>query len=175
MGETKVFVGNVNFNATKLELQDFFQDCRGIMEVAIILDRDNRRSKGYAFIIFNSEELAKDAVSRMDGQDFLGRPLKVKLADNQENNRSFKDFDSGRGKYDNMNYNGRGGAYGDAWEGYSGAHGYRPNDDYGRSGYGDDRMSYYRYLQPQHRYGSGDHYSNGSYGRGDQHSGYNYY
>ena len=174
MGEKKVFVGNVNFNASKDELWDFFRDCRGILEVAIIIDRDNRRSKGYAFIIFDSEEAAREAVNRMDGQEFQGRPLKVKLADNQDNNRSFKDFDSGRDKYDGYNRGGRG-AYGDAWRAYAANQGYRLNDDYSGSNYGHDRSGYdYRYQQ--YRYGSGDHHgSNAYYGRDDQHTGYNYY
>jgi len=171
MGETKVFVGNVNFKATKDELSDFFSDCRAIREVAIILDRDTRRSKGYAFIIFTDIDAAKDAVTRMDGKDFQGRPLKVRVADNQDNNRSFKGFDDGREPAPN-NYNH--GGYGDMHPGsYGGGGGYR-HGDYG-SGYG----SYGGRGEYNYSYGGGDSYSdyyrrNERHGYSNERSYYNY-
>ena len=163
MAEIKVFVGNVNFKATKDELSDFFCDCRAIREVAIILDRETRRSKGYAFIIFTDEGAARDAVSKMDGKDFQGRPLKVRVADNQDNNRSFKGFDDNREPAYNH------GGYGDMHHGSYGG-GYRQHD-YG-SGYGS-----YGGSRGGYDYGGGDSYSD-YYQRNEGHgfsNGHNYY
>ena len=149
MGEVKVFVGNVNFKATKDDLSRFFCDCQAISEVAIILDKHTRSSKGYAFIIFSNEEAAKDAVARMNGQSFQGRPLKVKLADNQENNRSFKNFDVDKGRDCNNLYDQ--GGYGDMYQRQYGSN-YPHPGDYGGYSYGANRGGY------NDSYGSGDYY-----------------
>ena len=160
-----MFVGNVNFNATKDELSDFFRDCRAITDIAIILDRNTRQSKGYAFVIFADEDAAKEAVSRMHGQDFQGRPLKVKLADHQDNNRSFKDFDARANK--SQHDSGRLSGYGDSWpRSYDGYSGYghessrgRLTYDYGYNGGYDYHNDYRR--NDQYNYSKGDSYYQG--------------
>ena len=172
MAETKVFVGNVNFKATKQELSEFFGDCRSIREVAIILDRDTRRSKGYAFIIFTNGDDARDAVSKKDGQDFQGRPLKVRVADNQDNNRSFKGFDNNGESSSNYSH----GGYGDMYQGHQGSYGggYRQNDYGAGSGYGSYGSGRDGYS---HNYGGGDYYRE-YYRRNEGHgysNGHNYY
>ncbi|XP_076804082.1 RNA-binding protein 3-like [Clavelina lepadiformis] len=173
MGDCKVFVGNLNFKATQLELQDFFKCCKAVKDVAVIMDRNTGRSKGYAFIMFGTEEAAKEAVEKMNEEVFQGRPLAVKVASNQDNNRAFTEFRGGRNNNSNywpgdVSYGdmGRGGGYGPGpggyvHDGYGHGGGYGGYNDgggygggYGHGEYSSGRAYYGRYAGHNDHYGS---------------------
>ncbi|MCH2535364.1 MAG: RNA-binding protein [Bdellovibrionales bacterium] len=79
----KLYVGNVPFNASEEELQDFFGSVGSVSSVKVIRDRDTGRSKGFAFVEMESDNLAQDALS-LDGSEFLQRNLKVSIARERE-------------------------------------------------------------------------------------------
>lgn len=80
----KLYVGNVPFAATEEELQDVFEKVGPVTSVKVIRDRDTGRSKGFAFVEMENENMAQDALS-LDGADFLQRNLKVSIAREREN------------------------------------------------------------------------------------------
>lgn len=80
----KLYVGNVSFNASEEQLTDHFAAFGTVTSCKIITDRDTGRSKGFAFIEMSSEEEAAEAISKLDGQDFDGRGLRVNEAKPQE-------------------------------------------------------------------------------------------
>ena len=78
---TKLFVGNLSYNATEAGLRTTFEaDGRQVREVALIMDRDTGRPKGFAFIQMGSEQDAKAAIAALDGKDLDGRAMKVNEA-----------------------------------------------------------------------------------------------
>lgn len=79
----KLYVGNVPFGASEEELQDFFGSVGAVSSVKVIRDRDTGRSKGFAFVEMESDNLAQDALS-LDGSEFLQRNLKVSIARERE-------------------------------------------------------------------------------------------
>ena len=77
---TKLFVGNLPFNATENDLQDHFAQAGTVISVNIMQDRATGRSRGFAFIEMGSEAEAAQAVSQFHQKDFQGRPLTVNEA-----------------------------------------------------------------------------------------------
>ena len=76
----KVYVGNLVFDADRLDVLDLFSDY-GSEEVFMGKDKFTGRSKGFAFVTLESDAMAKNAVEDLNGTDFAGRPLNVAIAD----------------------------------------------------------------------------------------------
>ena len=57
-------------------------------KVAIIIDRETGRSKGFGFVEMESDDGAQSAVSQLDGQEFEGRSLRVSEAKPQPERES---------------------------------------------------------------------------------------
>jgi len=71
-----VFVGNVDRTATENDLRLLFASCGKIVRATIVKDHATGTSRGYAFIEFETEEGAQQALLK-DSQAFRGQPLKV--------------------------------------------------------------------------------------------------
>jgi len=77
---TKLFVGNLGFDVTENDLQDFFAGFGPVTEVNLITDRDTGRSRGFAFVTMATPEGAKAALEGSAGKNIKGRNLKVSEA-----------------------------------------------------------------------------------------------
>ncbi len=77
---TKLYVGNLSFDTTENDLQDYFASVGGVKEVALIQDKFTGRSRGFAFVTMDSREDAEKAIQQFNGQSFQGRPLVVNEA-----------------------------------------------------------------------------------------------
>ena len=79
--KNKVFVGNLAWDLTEAELADAFEEmCGPVIDAKIITDRETRRSRGFGFITFESDEGAKIAHEKMAGVEIKGRPVNVNNA-----------------------------------------------------------------------------------------------
>ena len=74
---SKLYVGNLSYGTTQDELEAIFAAVGAVVDVAVITDRETGRSKGFAFVEMESEELAKTAIEQLDGADLGGRTLRV--------------------------------------------------------------------------------------------------
>jgi len=77
---TKLFVGNLGFDVTENDLQDFFAGFGPVTEVNLITDRDTGRARGFAFVTMATAEGAQAAIDGSAGKDLKGRNLKVSEA-----------------------------------------------------------------------------------------------
>jgi RNA recognition motif-containing protein len=77
---TKLFVGNLTYNTTENELQEYFSQAGSVISVNIMQDRATGRSRGFAFIEMGSPAEAAKAVEMLHQKDFQGRPLTVNEA-----------------------------------------------------------------------------------------------
>ena len=77
---TKLFVGNLSFNATENQLQDLFSAHGNVIEVDVIMDKFSGRPRGFAFVTMESKEAADAAVQALNGKDVDGRALTVNEA-----------------------------------------------------------------------------------------------
>ena len=78
---SKLFVGNLSFNATEDELRSIFeQDGRKVERVSIITDRDTGQPRGFGFVEMGSPADAEAAIAAVDGYELDGRRLRVSEA-----------------------------------------------------------------------------------------------
>ncbi len=78
--ENKLFVGNLSWHAEEQELQDLFAKAGNVTEVAIMRDKFTGRARGFAFVTMSTDAEAEEAVRMFEGQEFMGRPMKVNVA-----------------------------------------------------------------------------------------------
>lgn len=78
--QTRLYVGNLPFQAQDRDLQDFFSSAGVVTNVNLMMDRVTGRSRGFAFVEFSTPEEAQRAVDMFNGKDFSGRPLTVNIA-----------------------------------------------------------------------------------------------
>jgi len=76
----KLFVGNLSWNSTQESVESLFSQYGTITDAALITDRMTGRSKGIAFITFETEEGAKAAMEALNGYELDGRQLIVNIA-----------------------------------------------------------------------------------------------
>ena len=104
---TKLFVGNLSFNATENQLQEMFGAHGNVVGVDVILDKFSGRPRGFAFVTMETKEGADAAVQALNGKDLDGRALTVNEArPREERPRSGGD---GGGGYRSGRDGGRGG------------------------------------------------------------------
>jgi RNA recognition motif-containing protein len=80
----RLYVGNLSFQTTELEVQDAFSAIDSVTEVKLILDRDTGRSRGFAFVSMSTEEGARRAMAEMNGRNLHGRDLRVTEAEERQ-------------------------------------------------------------------------------------------
>lgn len=81
---SKVFVGNLDFKATRDQLEGLFGEAGAIQDVFIPVDRETGRPRGFAFVEFDSEESAEKAIKQFDGHELGGRALRVNMAEERQ-------------------------------------------------------------------------------------------
>ena len=77
---TKLFVGNLSFNATQNQLQDLFGAHGTVLEVDLVRDKFSGRPRGFGFVTMESKEGAEAAIKALHGKDLDGRALTVNEA-----------------------------------------------------------------------------------------------
>jgi RNA recognition motif-containing protein len=75
----KLYVGNLPYNISDDQLSGMFAKFGTPDSARVITDRDTGQSKGFGFVEFNDDALAKEALS-LNGTEFGGRALKVNEA-----------------------------------------------------------------------------------------------
>jgi|SRR3954468_10551873 cold-inducible RNA-binding protein len=76
----RLYVGNMAFGTTEMDLRDHFGQAGQVAEVKVMLDRETGRPRGFAFVEMSTDAEAANAISQLDGRDLGGRPLKVNEA-----------------------------------------------------------------------------------------------
>lgn len=87
--QTKLYVGNLNWKTADQDLIDFFNQYvaeGNAVNATVIMDRETNRSRGFAFVSFQTNDEAKAALAA-DGQSLQGRPLRVNVAKSREDSR----------------------------------------------------------------------------------------
>ncbi len=77
---TKIYVGNMSYEATEDELRDLFSPHGTVESVSIITDRYTGRARGFGFVEMSTEAEADTAIAELNNKEFGGRTLKVNKA-----------------------------------------------------------------------------------------------
>ena len=74
----KVFLGNLSWSVTTEGLETLLRaDGYSFKAARVVLDRETGRSRGFAFVEFDTEEAAREAIETLDGHEVEGRPLRA--------------------------------------------------------------------------------------------------
>jgi RNA recognition motif-containing protein len=78
---TRLYVGNLPFSASAEDVRAKFSEIGEVADVHVVMDRDTGRPRGFAFVTMGSPAQAQDAIAKLNGQMFDGRPLRVNEAE----------------------------------------------------------------------------------------------
>jgi RNA recognition motif-containing protein len=76
----RLFVGNLSYEATEASLREHFSAVGPLSYIYLPVDRDSGKPRGFAFVEFNEQAHAEEAMRRFNNQLFMGRPLAVNEA-----------------------------------------------------------------------------------------------
>ena len=77
---SKLYVGNLSFDTTEIDLQDTFAEAGTVSEVALMQDKFTGKSRGFGFVTMSSAEEGQKAINLFHGKSVQGRPLTVNEA-----------------------------------------------------------------------------------------------
>ncbi len=124
---TKLYVGNLSYDATEAGLTEDFSKAGPVKSVKIIMDQMSGRSRGFAFVEMETPEAAQSAIEAFDGKELYGRALKVNVAQ-ERSERPPRSFGGGRREGGGGGRREGGGGYG------GGGGGRREGGDWGNRG-----------------------------------------
>ena len=76
----KLYVGNLSFNTTQDQIHKLFSQAGVITDIAVILDRETGRSRGFCFVEMATEDGFREAIRRFNGYRLDNRILTVNEA-----------------------------------------------------------------------------------------------
>lgn len=82
----KIFLGGLPANATETELRSFFSKYGKVMEVVIMYDQEKKKSRGFGFLSFESE----DSIERVCAEHYVtfnGKQVECKRAEPRDMSR----------------------------------------------------------------------------------------
>ena len=77
MESNRLFISNIDFEVTTEELRTMFEEIGPCLSVVIAVDRETKRSRGFAFIEMEGKSEAERAVKELNERMINGRPMKV--------------------------------------------------------------------------------------------------
>ena len=77
---TKLYVGNLPYEATESDLQALFEGSGQVASINIVRDRATGQARGFAFVEMSDAESATRAISELDKHQYGGRSLTVNEA-----------------------------------------------------------------------------------------------
>ncbi|MBI2382073.1 MAG: RNA-binding protein [Gammaproteobacteria bacterium] len=86
-----IYVGNLSFKASEDEIRALFSAHGNVHGVKVVMDRETGRPRGFAFVEMDGED-AEAAIRALDGKEFIGRPLRVNMAQERERSAGPRNF-----------------------------------------------------------------------------------
>lgn len=91
-----IYVANIPWKASEDQLKTLFAEYGEVTSAKIIMDKVTQRSRGFGFVEMADESAGKQAITSLNGADFLGKNLVVNEARPREE-RSSGNFRGGSG------------------------------------------------------------------------------
>lgn len=76
----KIFVGNIPDDSTDDSIRAHFAEFGELGEVAVVMERETGKPRGFAFVTMPNAKQAKAAIQAMNGRKLDGRVLNVNEA-----------------------------------------------------------------------------------------------
>lgn len=78
--KTKIFIGGLNYNTTEDDLLERLSAFGKVNSVRIVTDKETGKSRGFGFVVFETETATEKAISEMNNSVFMERRVGVKIA-----------------------------------------------------------------------------------------------
>jgi RNA recognition motif-containing protein len=75
-----IYVGNLSYQATAENLREVFADYGEVKRVVVPTDRETGRVRGFAFVELNEDTGEDNAITELDGAEWMGRQLRLNKA-----------------------------------------------------------------------------------------------
>ncbi len=85
----RLFVGNLPYDVTEVDLREFFAPVGPLSSVVIPVDRETGKRRGFAFVEFSERAQAEEASRRFNNQPLKGRSITVNEARARESRGEF--------------------------------------------------------------------------------------
>lgn len=77
----KIFVGGLRPDVSELDLVMFISLRAQVNTIKVVRDKITKRCKGYAFLEMTSPAEAEKAVALLNGEEYQGQVLNIKISD----------------------------------------------------------------------------------------------
>jgi len=81
VGDGKLYVGNLSFNVSEDDLIEAFSEYGEVGDAFIVQDQDGR-PRGFAFVTMRTMEDSKKVMDALDGEEVFGRRLQIREPNN---------------------------------------------------------------------------------------------
>ncbi len=88
--KSKLYIGNLSFEVKDNELETLFANCGAVRSVNIVKDQYTGKARGFGFVEMSTSQEANKAIETINSTEFLGRTIKVSLANDREEKRTFR-------------------------------------------------------------------------------------
>lgn len=75
-----LYIANLSYQTTEEDLKSLFTGCGTIKECNVVVDPLTKESRGFAFLMFESNLEAQRAIEEVNGRELNGRKLRVEKA-----------------------------------------------------------------------------------------------
>lgn len=76
-----IYVGNLAYEVDDDSLNQVFSEYGAVESARVLMDRDTGRSRGFGFVKMPDADEANRAIEALNDSDFMGRPLRVREAE----------------------------------------------------------------------------------------------
>ncbi|KAF3783565.1 Heterogeneous nuclear ribonucleoprotein 1 [Nymphaea thermarum] len=136
----KIFVGGIPPTVTEDEFKNFFGKYGKVVDHQIIRDHTTNRSRGFGFIVFDSEQVVDDLLVKGNMIDLMGTKVEIKKAEPRKaSNLPGPSFGSDSRA---RPYSGGAGGFGGSYGGFGGPGDFGPPPYRSGGGYGSRLGSY---------------------------------
>ncbi|KAL8166986.1 hypothetical protein V2J09_008485 [Rumex salicifolius] len=80
---SEVFIGGLPKDVSEEDLRDLCEPLGEICEIKLMKNKDTGENKGYAFVAFQTKEIAQKAIEEMKNKEFKGKSLRCSLSESK--------------------------------------------------------------------------------------------